>query len=532
MSMVTDIAADSKLRKMSAASGGRDTAAGITDLLNWNNLTYKMPVTNSVISARNLKRYPADRQQYSWGPTGTGAAGPIFFHIQSGEQYVDWAKSFLEFEIEADVLVTDEKGDGQDLSLMNQQIMLTFGTGSALNFIDEVIVSTRSGTEIHRIEQFARWRAMTDRLTRSAHWFATVGKAMGYSADMDFWKAQQDDPVLPSMTNTVANAVYAIGDITPFADDTKINGVQLLDGKYSTAGTTTTMKRKFVVPLSQLGGPFATGQLSPAVLSGGLVIELRLGKFLEQFQGVKASQGPDASDRWGDVENAFLAVAGNGCLMKDIFIHLDTHLLNDSSMRALAQTATKGGLDIVYEGVFHQQVSSTSTQLNATCTKAVSRALRVMGGYYSPNTANLSNDPVAMTPAYSGDPGAGTSALGQGPGTGLKSFQWRLGSQYYPHVQLDSLETMYANLLYSLEYIDDESKETTLRLSGFRNYYPVHAATFERSSLLKYSGSAINNSRTLSLKSTRDTSDALEFHFWMEYLTVAKVFLNNCIVSI
>ena len=234
MSAMSDIVQDSKLRTMSAAGG--DSKESMSELLNWNNLTYKMPITNSVVSARNVKKYPADRNTYSWGASGTNAAGPIFFHLQAGLEFVDWGKSFIELSL-------DFKAETATATTTTK---LGFGLGSVCNLISEVIVTTRSGTEIHRIEAFNRYRALHDRLTRSPEWFKTVGKLMGYSSDPDYYKFRQ------------------CGMTTGLVDKVCMKDVGIAEISDTAAGVTKT----FLIPLDALGGPFATGQLSPAVLAG------------------------------------------------------------------------------------------------------------------------------------------------------------------------------------------------------------------------------------------------------------------------
>ena len=698
MSTVSEIVQDSKLRSMSAAGG--DTGDGMDDLLNWNNLTYKMPVTNSVVSARNIKTYPADRASYSWGPGGTGRAGPMFFHLQAGEQYIDWGKSYLRFTLQHTPLCS---GPG----------ILNYGLGSACNFIETVIVTTRSGTEIHRCEQFNRWRAMQDRLTKPQHWFKQVGTMMGYTGDPDFNKILMCDKI----------------------QDSNASIDQFCLSEIATAGFTRSREEglgeqsfEYLIPLDALGGPFATGQLSPAVLAGGLIIELRLAPYLQCFTGVEFAapsnittanatetqvhnmklfrwtfmdrrtsvrnlevkagtmprkirsgytyvefKDPDGNvEFWdqccdttvkkgtpshdqlkiqvgdfihldpkkykhlrksfgvhgkevkcitthglvlkgaidtkktknyrdfvdedtdqnpkglkfiqdfscglekgeGNVANTtshansqppvatiydpalsnddlaaaqaalvagaedaghtlgdFTGLSGyiDGDMSHDpntaptisnISIHLDTHLLNDAAMRALTQTSASDGLEIVYEEAFHQQAGVQTSQIDIVCSKAVSRALRVFGGLYEPATNSLESDitrPIGLPEQYF----------------------WRLGSIFFPNTPVSSELVAYHNLLYALEQVDDKKYSSDISPVTFTDVFPVLCATFERSALLKYSGSAINNSRTLTVSARLPqyivdeySDEGLQFHFWLEHLAVAKTFLNNCIVSI
>lgn len=485
MSSVSEIVQDSKLRSMSAAGG--DTGDGMDDLLNWNNLTYKMPVTNSVVSARSVKQYPADRPSYEWNAGGSGSCGPIYFHLQAGEQYVDWGKSFIRMTLEHAPYVTGSNTAATDLN---------FGIGSICNLIDTVIVTTRSGTEIHRLEQFGRWRCMQDRMHRTSAWFKNIGAMMGYTSDDDYNKLVLCGKTVESETSSFCNA-----EVATAGRAASVIGTQ--------ADPTDVVTKEFLIPISALGGPFATGQLSPAVLAGGLIIELRMtSSFTSCFSGHKID-GTDYASASGLVYNTDGAPK-----LKDIAIHLDTSLLNDAAMRALTQTAASEGLEIVYESCYHQQTPLQGTSVEVVCSKAVSRALRVYGAVFDAVSTDLSKD--MNVPKFQ-----------------MTDYYWRLGSIYFPNQKLTTSLTQYHNLLYMLEHVDDDRKHSVFNPVTFKEKLPYVAATFERSALLKYSGSAINNSRTLSFSGTTPsftTGDQL--HFWLDHLTVAKTFLNNCIVSI
>ena len=276
-----------------------------------------------------------------------------------------------------------------------------------------------------------------------------------------------------------------------------------------------------MIPISSLGGPFATGQLSPAVLAGGLIIELRMtSKFTHSFYG-HSTQDEDFKTAGEDVfTNVNFSYKTSGIpKVKDISIHLDTSLLNDAAMRSLTQTAASEGLEIVYESCYHQQTPLQGTAVEVVCSKAVSRALRVYGAIFDA-TSDLYHSDMNV-PKYQ-----------------LEDYYWRLGSIYFPNQKLSTSLTQYHNLLYVLEHVDDDRKHSVFTPVTFREKLPYVAATFERSALLKYSGSAINNSRTLSFSGTTPPAGVQgyevgdQLHFWLDHLTVAKTLLNNCIVSI
>lgn len=155
-----DLTQDAKLRSMSVKSTQQTGSEGnLDDLLNWNGLTYTFPVTNTVVSARNLKPYPAHQQSYS-------AQQTVIFTTQTGMQFVDWRNSHFNFDLQLSSTSGVEKWD--------------FGVGSACNLIQEVVVTARSGAELMRIENFNLWRVKRDYATRGTDWFSSIGSMTGY----------------------------------------------------------------------------------------------------------------------------------------------------------------------------------------------------------------------------------------------------------------------------------------------------------------------------------------------------------------
>jgi hypothetical protein len=196
-------------------------------------------------------------------------------------------------------------------------------------------------------------------------------------------------------------------------------------------------------------------------------------------------------------------------------IWCDTHLLNDAAIRQLNATSSQNGLEVTYIQTFNQKTSRTGTRADLVMSRAVSRALTAIGGCYKQRTT-----PQLDTDYYRLSDGVPTSQ------------QWRLGSQYYPHQPFSDESTQYINALYCSEQMTGKTAPTFTR-QDFRDKYPVIMATFEKSSLLNFSGIAINNSRTLSVSCVFGTSGAdLELSLWLDHVSVAKAFLNNIIVSI
>ena len=114
----------------------------------------------------------------------------------------------------------------------------------------------------------------------------------------------------------------------------------------------------------------------------------------------------------------------------------------------------------------------------------------------------------------------------------MRQYQFRLGHQYYPHQpHTESLEFYWSHLLASNRGI----KGSDMSPLEFEEVYHATKQTFERSSLLKYSGLPINNSRTMSFLgeyNTLQTPATTELHSFLKHVTVSRAFLNNLVQSI
>ncbi|MEK9694894.1 MAG: hypothetical protein VW270_03960 [Candidatus Poseidoniales archaeon] len=562
-----DITADSKLTSM--AMGSKDVQDGeggvseIQSLLDWNNLVYTMPATNSVVSARNLKTYRSDQLTYEAGDM-------MEFRLQSGSQYIDFKNSWIRLEM----AIWNNAANTSQLS------NVTWGSGSAFNLIRDLVVSSRSGTELQRIEDFNVYRSFCDTMKKDHEWFQTVGASIGYTprvdvqtettedlfTDIGFTRnnAQPNKATFAEQKNTVvfdANGGPALPTVLPFVpgdiirfettgnlgvgtlkaielkvvsvnDAASTLQVDQVGGTGNSGadvdivftldnnGVATRIRKKpvggyifdqavgnggnevrnvthqFALPLSMLEGVFAADQLCPSYLASGMRIELRLDS---------------------DIKKLFTGVAAGAPEMKYRIIKaeivLDTFLLNDAAMIELKKVSASNGLEFVYTQIFRQKDTVTKDQVTVekTITKSVSRALTAWAVRMN-NTRDFDTDYFIS----SGE---------------LKYQQWRLGSQYYPHQKIDTKLDNYMNALYAFRTL---YKAGSISKKQFEEKYNILVSSFERSNLLRYSGAPINNSRVLSLSAEYvgpANLDATDVFMFLEYVTVAKVFLNNVVVT-
>src|SRR5204863_4657047 len=139
-----------------AAATGNTSGAGATDestasrmgIIEANDLVYKLQADLSV--AINKTQKNGFFQNLEYNNTQTSIA--IF---NSGADYIDPRRSFLSLTIE--IPVTDMKTAHSATTdpLYKAFISCYFGpTGSVLNLIDSIVVSTRSGDELSRVNDF------------------------------------------------------------------------------------------------------------------------------------------------------------------------------------------------------------------------------------------------------------------------------------------------------------------------------------------------------------------------------------------
>ncbi len=201
-----DFTKDTRLRQL-ALKSQEEKGDSIEKLLDVNDLVYMMPKNLSLASARNLKEYVAQKSSYS------SSESSVIITVQSGAQYVNWAASHLRFSLD---IVKSANGGAT-----------TWGKGSAFNLFREVIITSRSGQEICRLDRCNVYRLHKDRLYMSDEELASVGSLMGYDVDV-------------------------------------------------VTGTNAPATTEWIIPMCKVAGCFDSKKLMPNWLSSGLRIELRL----------------------------------------------------------------------------------------------------------------------------------------------------------------------------------------------------------------------------------------------------------------
>jgi hypothetical protein len=139
--------------------GGSD----INDLLDISDLTYLATPESNVVMSRRQKTQSLNEKY---------VAGEIIsFIIETGQDYVSWQDSTLNFTLEL------ERVAAGDPTVAN------FGGGSALNLLNRITITTASGDKITTLSKANLWNYYNDKIKHSYEWQTQQGgKILGYES--------------------------------------------------------------------------------------------------------------------------------------------------------------------------------------------------------------------------------------------------------------------------------------------------------------------------------------------------------------
>lgn len=145
---------------MNGATNSSDQKSGdrtTSGLVVANGLSYQLTPQISVVTQRNVRKYPANRDSYSGN-------GTVLIDLPTGDAYISASTSWLTFTLTA---------------TSANPVYLTAG-GSALDCIDEILWKHASGKEILRNPRFNVYSRATNRFTHSQGVLDTVGSVAGF----------------------------------------------------------------------------------------------------------------------------------------------------------------------------------------------------------------------------------------------------------------------------------------------------------------------------------------------------------------
>ncbi len=260
-----------------------------------NGLVYELPIPSSMVMNRTLKRNYFQQNGYQTEQNATCL-------WNTGTDFVDCANSTL-------VLKVKTRG--------SEQYDAGFASGSALNVIDALRISHRSGTVISNSRKLNQYNKITHKMRLSEDSLDTIGSIAGFNQNL----------TVPPHTNSVSSEE----------------------------------EQEYHIPLKFLHPFFRpeNGQLMPNVLCAGLRFDFTWADFREVFKQGTTSVG-----------------TLDGYEITGCYFNLMSVVLSDDAIQSISDVASKKSLEWVFEDVFTSQNSSPSstTVINVDVGKSCSLA--------------------------------------------------------------------------------------------------------------------------------------------------------------
>lgn len=273
-----------------------------------NGLNYTLPVPSSVAVNKTKKRSYFQNRSYKSGETMVAT-------LNTGSSYIDLTNSNLVVKIK---VISTNPGD----------YSCGFGSGSAMNAIENVRIYHRSGTQYTNTQKMNMYRVQEDLVCESANWFDTIGFNMGYG-----------------QSNNSFNSIVT--------------------------------EQTFVIPIKKLhpffdpcGGDDIMG---PPQMFASLRVELDQATLGQIF-----TNGPANVDNITDFE------------ISDIYFDLECVDLMDSAQASINTNAQKKALEYLYRDVFTSRTASpnATSVVNVDINKSVSYASKVIATINDNNRQN------------------------------------------------------------------------------------------------------------------------------------------------
>jgi hypothetical protein len=421
-----------------------------------NGVQYEALPESTIATARSFKRQFFQKNSYA------ADTSQAICDWNTGAEYINCRRSYLKLRVKTSAAAN-------------------FGYGGVTNLIRRVVITSRSGTEVSRTEDYNKLAPKIVRYGCSREYVEQFGQLMGY---------------------------------TDVATELETDFDQLSAGKV------------FLIPLPILSGFFeGDGQsLLPAQLAAGLRVELTLES--NQRALVAATGAPTYE-------------------IEEISFLLNTNSMVDSWQRKLNEESAREGLTYSFAEWHTTQSSlpSTGTQINIEVRKAVADALCAFVVTQSATSTDAVPVPGPATDGYTidnmkSDEYQATSVewrLGS-----LYPYQQPIknGEEMYFQAQnmwdSDIMDCKRSNDV-SLASFKDSTQPTTT--TSAKDGDAVIAVSMERNDVringvLNIGGLPTNNSRSLSVDITLPPKQATRQHYlYMKHLRLCKTYLDNCSVA-
>lgn len=529
-------------KAMASASKGAGKESSNNELYKINQIFYRAIPSLTTVTKRMLTRAPFQTNTYDNLQTRT-----LQCTLNSGEFFVNGNESFLVMQLGIPI------PNGTVNSPKGYDLHAWLGEGGALSIIDEVWLTSASGTELcHeqnkglQISHYLYNMKTRDYLSRTGAIegicepsASTLFSGKGYCRSQGVASA-----LIPGGASAITsrNGTYQSGGVdgvlgnglltvpTTFLGEQ--GAVDLVFNPGATAnGRNQGVAPTFVIPLRHLLGCFDPylQVLIPNVMLAGATLYIRIKNLAEPL--IMTGAGLDANVAGGggtDAQRlAYARNLANTAQIYNIYLLLDSFQMNDAVIKKINEiSATTDGLTYMYDshdwvstqvptiGVVEAQVSQARTRI-----KYSFAVVRDNAAPTNPYIPSLCSEGVSLRPVGPAVPSQEIETFGQT----VNSYQSILGSLYFPQQPLTLLSEFMMNQLYMFRksFQDDHDCSTLTKqdyggAQGQQLYaagvavaptqnenwcFPygmgVFGFTAERSCLLQLTGLTISNARLL-----------------------------------
>ena len=252
----------------------------------------------------------------------------------------------------------------------------------------------------------------------------------------------------------------------------------------------------YTLPLSFILGafrPYVKGQKVPPQMLSGARLEIQL----------------------ENANKALISTAGGSYNVVRPEILLMEHTLNDNSNKVIVENSANDGLEYAYPRIFTSVESSSVADFNSQIKKAVSQATAV---YTIPKPSAQQSDITA-------DSFESLAGIGN-----FNDYSYRIGSNYFPHQIVDNIAEAFeisSNVCGKREKRSPITNASLYRLNLFHMSVPI-----KKENDISASGLAVNNSTSLEVRYNSGNTNAKTIYTFLEYVTLARVFLSQVSVKI
>ena len=486
------------------APGGEKKGSSREGMLAVNDLTYVLPPDLSVSVNRTHKNHFFQSTEYK-------NSQRAICILNSGADYGDMRQSTLNFsialQVPANVATTDRSS-------------AIFGkNGSAINYIKNLLVTSRSGDELCRLTDLNHLSATIMGFKYDGQWHNTVGQAMGVAT-----------------------------------------------GTRGGSTDTGEVLVRYSIPMYCLTELFAYKRLLPAALLAGMRIEIDWAPPSEAFAvgeektGLALAAAPRTT---AEIKSYSI---------KQLYVSMFSVQLTDGTQRALNEMSAVNGLEIVYCDYerTEQNIQSNSSS-HVEVRKAASRALKAFANVrLTDDVGQWKKDSLATAPwdvsqwqwqlgalyfpqqPVKSPPATVTDSLNETYTHALIAFErykpdgkcaavpFNGTTNYlenpFGNIEGDALDTtgrrsvtMYDGT-YNAEAKHDGlglAETSAGRRGTFSNGHSTICCLLERTDLFNLTGVPINNARVLALRTSHEGAVAHTITIFLKYVRLARVFLNN-----